>query len=318
MPRKNLKVAFQIFLVAICTIFIFKYFSDHFAELKQISAISSFDLGVVFLLALAIHYFTTFKIFIILKKLDITGITFDRWFRIFSLSRFLGSHLSQGGNLYRTVKLKQEFNFSYTNSIGVMIVLTWLDAIFICLIAIGILSFLRVDLSFGRINVIQLLGAGVLFLGAAPFFANFILRCCYRRSAAAKWLHQKIETLGNSFQKSVQDIPLLIKMFLLSAMVFFLHTMIVFVIFGALLSPVHFSEATVLTVLTLLSAVVNITPNNIGITEVFYGFLAKNFGSNFGSGIIACGLSRLVFYIVFLFFAILFIKDLTNNRKHPQ
>lgn len=307
----------QYIVLLFCAGIILRYFGQRHEELGRILHLDPVDLAVMTLLGILIHILMGYKMLFILQKLGLKRISYLSWLEIFSWSRFLNFHILQGGNIYRSVRLKQDHTFSYTNSLGMMAIFAWFDAVFILFVSLLMVMGLDRELSLMGINAATLLAFLLFLLTAGPFVCRGIFRKLRSKTPRIAWLYGKIMHLTDSLTNNIRDRHALISLFSLSFLTFILFVWQISAAFTALGIKMELAEVVVFAAITLLSGIVNITPGNIGVIEVTYGYLSKILGKTMGSGIIACGVLRIIGYIIVLIFVIFshLVMAMPNNRK---
>lgn len=309
------KIFLQTAVVLLCFLGILRYFSQHTGELAYIFHLRSDHLLMIFLLSIAIHVLLGYKMLIILRKLGLRDVPFTAWFKIFSVSRFVNFHVTQGGNLFRSYILKTNHQFPYTQSIGMISIFGWLEAIFVLLISIGAIAIQDHRFEIKGCNAVGLLTGLLVIFFLLPFLSRKLLRKCKTKNSWVLWVQEKLCDVVNSFMVIIRDLRLLGVIFLLGSLTFLLTTLSIFIAFSGLNIQLGFSEVTLFTALTLLSNIFFITPNNIGVTEVFSGYLSTIFGNSAGSGIIVCATLRFIWYILYLILTALFYRALLGTRQ---
>jgi len=111
-----------------------------------------------------------------------------------------------------------------------------------------------------------------------------------------------------------KDRRLIANFIFLSLLIFIIHLLIINTSFLALGVSLPLSMIILFSIITQLSGQFSITPGNLGITEMMWGYLAEVLGNSFGQGILACAILRVVLYLVTLFLTILFIRTLSPNK----
>lgn len=308
------KKIIQYAVLVICIGIIAKYFTDRKDELGQIFNLQGKDIVLLGLLGLLIHIIMGYKMLFILHRLGLSRMPHLTWFKIFSVSRFLNFHLVQGGNIYRGIKLKQDYAFSYTDSVSMMAIFGWFEAVLILVISIAMVALLDQGVSIAGISALKVLAILLISFLLLPFVVRIILHKCYAKIFAKPWVHEKLTQLIDCLTASIRDTRLLISLFALSLLTFLLYVWQIKMAFQAIGTPIGTPETAVFTAITLLSGVINITPSNIGVTELIYGYLSSVMGKSMGSGIIVCGILRVLGYLIVVVCMVLF-NGLPTDRK---
>ncbi|HBO97438.1 MAG TPA: hypothetical protein DE315_01015 [Candidatus Omnitrophica bacterium] len=302
-------------VTALCVVFMVCYFSRNthfFAKLPDI------DLKVVFFLCILnifIHLVTAYKFLYLLRRLGLKGASDFAWTKIFTIARFLNYHITQAAHLYRAVALKRQYNLSYTNSIAVLALLSWIESIVNCLIAFILIFAVFPGFRIKDINVSLILGSVLLTIAFLPFVGERILRITHFRNRSFAWLHAKFTDMTRSFAAAVRDRATLLVIFSYSLLIFMLNVTAIDFSFQAIGIHLTVSQTVLFTVLIMLGSIINITPSNIGVVEMLSGYLSQQLGFTLGDGILACGIFRIVGYILVALATVFFYKDLSLARR---
>lgn len=302
-PVKRKWLEFAVAFLSIA--FIVSYFSRHFDEFHKIVHISAAHIIGILVLSFVIHLLIGYKVLLILKQLGLRTIPYLEWLKMFTVSRFINFHVTQGANVYRSILLKKDYDFSYTKSISVMLIFAWIDIIFIFFLAWSALVFTGSHWEISGLDLVFLLPMAALALIAVPMAIYAIFKRLDVRTPRLRWLHDKCLEMAIYTKRSVRDHVLLKRFFLLSAASFVLYVLAVYIAFAAIGVHLNAEASLVFTVAILLNSVVNITPNNIGVMELLYGGLANAMGLTLGEGVLACGIIRVLGYFLITGLALL-------------
>lgn len=305
----------QTILICLSFLFIIYYFSQHQDEFFQLFHLKPEYLFPSFIICIFIHLLTSIKYLILLRKNGLKNMDALTWLKIFSISRFLNFHLTQGANIYRSVKLKKEYNFSFTHSLSLMTFFTWVDIIVISLISITLISILPTDIPSLKFKIILLIAGLLVFIILLPLISKSLLNSLRPKHQKLVWIHQKLNDFSGQFILNTRNSSTLFLISVINLLIYFLFAIQIQFTFNALHFAILFSNTCIYTTFTLLSGLVNITPNNLGITELIYGYLSSSLNNTIGTGIIAYSLIRLIWYVVSILFLLCFIKTFNKDKK---
>ena len=307
---KNLKIIIQTLIVILLLFFIQQYFLKNREEWIQLYRIQPGDITKLFFLSLISNLFFCAYFFQAFKHFAHHRMNFFIWFKIYVLSRCLNFYVIQGANIFRAVKLKKEFGFTYTRSIAMTTFLTWAQAWITFLVgSMALLLF-----SFGSRQESQKFSLILFVLTAATFCSPFLLRPFFTR-LVSRWSRLKnitekiIETVILFFDITRQPL-LMFKLIGLFLIYFSLNVWMVAAGFKALDLTLSHGQIFLFTVTLLVSRSVNIVPGNLGISEWLCGYLSLAMGGELGRGIMISGILRLIDYLLINTLGIIFIKDL--------
>jgi len=308
------KKILQYIAAIICLAFIARYFVVHKDDLAQLK-----NIKIEFILSLSFLYFTIFllialKMLIVLRKFGLKNLSLFSWFKVYVVSRFVNSHITQGGNLYRALKLKKDHQFPYTNSIGTLTLFTWFETLFVLIFSLIILCCIDIKIFQSSPQILWALLIAIFSLITIPFLGKPVLDKLNPKNPGLVWIHEKVTTVVENLMSNYKDRRLIANFIFLSLLIFIIHLLIINTSFLALGVSLPLSMIILFSIITQLSGQFSITPGNLGITEMMWGYLAEVLGNSFGQGILACAILRVVLYLVTLFLTILFIRTLSPNK----
>lgn len=229
------------------------------------------------------------------------------WFRLVVIGQFLNLAVPQLGNLYRGVMLKREHGVSYMAYASGLFAFVWLDTVFGFSICTLILALLRPGLELGGVPALPVLVAVVAFLVAGPVIVARGLGAARLRGAWASWLHERATRLLTTATRSLGRPRFLGRFASVSVLVTAEQMLALYLCFGAVGHPVDVPTAALFQVVVKLSNQVQITPGNLGLTELAWGVLgAAAQGGGLEHGIAASLLFRVAFTAVLVTLGALF------------
>lgn len=300
--------------MAFCAIFMARYFNENGHLLSKLFDVDLRVIVYLCILNVFIHLGTAYKFLYLLRRSGLKKISDFSWIKIFTIARFFNYHIIQAAYLYRAVALKKQYNFSYTNSIAVLALLSWIETIVNCLIALILILVVFPGFCIRGVNVSFVLCGMLLTVALLPFIGERILRATYFRNRLFVWFHAKFTDMTRSFTTAVRDRSALLVVFAYSLLVFTINVMAIGFSFQAIGIHLTISQAVLFTVLIMLGSIVNITPSNIGVVEMLSGYLSQQLGFALGDGILACGIFRIIGYVLVASAMIFFHKDFSLAR----
>jgi len=315
MQKSALKKFIQYTILTIIAFFIYRYFQNNREELKQIIHIKPkyiLFMGVSYaLILLALSY----KMFLILRSYGLKDISLIDWFKIYLTSRILNTHITQSGNIYRTVKLKKDYQFPYTESIGVLTLFTWLELLFILVTSLVFLNILDREYLHNNPLILWFHLVTISSIALAPFMARFIFSQIKINNKTLQWVNHKLSEVAQNFTESLKDKVLLIQFTLISMISFVLIIATVYTSFLSIGIKLPITSVILFTVLNQLSGLFIITPGNLGVTEIFFGYLSKLLGNSMGQGILVSAILRVILYGVTILLTLCFAKSFLAESK---
>lgn len=308
-PKKLIRLLLQILFILMCAVFIYRYFQAHREEWRRALEIPLAVQAELILFLGINNILASIKLLRILKNLGLTRISYSAWLQIFLQSRFINFHVTQGANAYRIAKLKAAYQFPYTKSLGMTVYFTWFETTATLVIALFLLIFL------GYVQNPVFLGLAAFLVGllVGPFLFLQIFTALPQTTGFLQWARTKVQELITQITGQMRDPKLSAGIAFLTWWMFFFYCLTVFLTFHALKFSVTPLQAVTFTVVLLLSRVINVTPANLGLTEIVCGYLAGFLGSTMGAGILVAGILRVLEYILIGVCAVFFF--LKDQRK---
>lgn len=304
----------RIAIMAVCFAFIVHYFMTHKNELKLFLNIQPHQVFLMCIVYLPILLCVALKNFIILYKFDLKKISFWDWFKVEILSRFLNLHVQQGSNLYRSIFLKRNYQFPYTRFIGMASTITWLEIIFLLGIAVALIIHAYPNWAVFGMPVFYLGGLGILFIIGLPYCARFVLTKFHSRNKTVAWVSQKFNVVLEHMSECSRDRGFLFQQLGLSLIIFALTVVIINIAFSVVDIKPSLATLVIFTVYTQLNGLINITPANLGISELVYGLISKQMGFALGQGIVAYGLIRIFVYVFTGLLVVVFARSISVKK----
>jgi len=315
MPIGKIKRFLSVVLILGSIWLIGHHLTTHQEDFKQTLRLNLKDQILLIILYLAIHQLSALKIFFLLKKLKAKKIPYWEWFKIFTVSRFANLHVTQGANIYRSIKLKHEYGFSYTQSFGLVTIFTWFECM-VVFVASGILLVMNPMGTAAVKNplLLTLLSVTVIF-GILPWAARGISKNLSFTNKSIQAFHANLNEMFNLFTACLNDTRLILKIFMVSLISFYLNLWWVLVTFRSIGVDVNLGFLTVFGLIIFLSKTFNIVPGNLGLRELACGYLGKSVGWGLTEGIVVSAITRVVEYGVITILGIVFAKRIFIRKK---
>lgn len=297
--KSSLRKPLQWFLLILCAGFIVQFFNRNREELLVVLEIR--PTYVVSLLALCSVYLIlhAYRYQVVLEKCSDRQISFGSWFRLFILGRFLNSIFPQAGNVYRSVRLKENYGVTYTRYISACFSLVWMATCFNLLLTLGVIMLANPGLRVGSLPAKQLVLVSAVLFGALPPLVGALLRVLPERGYLS-WLRAKLTEVLQVSVRNLRDGWYMARIIVAGVLVFGQACLIIYMCFQSMGIGVGAAEAVLFYSLLQLSTYVNFTPGNIGVQEIVLGLLAEAMEIGMGAGMLVSGLLRAVNYMLLL------------------
>lgn len=313
--KKHLKTIFRTVVLIACGIYLTYFFLDNKDTLDLVFHLNPVLLLIILMLQPIFYLLQSWRYKIIIEKCSLKKLPFRQTFKIYILSRFLNTLFSQTGNVYTGVRLKKDFDITYTRFISGHVSLTWLDLVMNLLLAVTLILLIHPTFRFGAFSAWQLLSLLAALLLVIPFFVFFVIRQMAFRNRFLVWTHSKLTEVASTLVTICKDPIFLSKIFCLGLLLF-VRTCIAFSLYFLCLGvPINLAAIAVFYVLFKLSSFIVLTPGNLGVQEVVWGFLSEQMGIGMAQGVLVSALVRL--FGTFTIFALGFAfggADLLRHR----
>jgi len=253
---------------------------------------------------------------IVIEKCSGTKIRYTTWLKLFILGRFLNRFVPQLGNIYRSIKLKQTYQISYTNYISSLLGFVWLDTIFSLAVALIVLMITASDFKIGSFNAEFVLLVIIAFVLGIPILLNLLFKTINFKTKTVKWIHSRISEVLAVNINNLKDIRFLLKTSALGLGVFTTLCFILNTCFIGLNIHTQLAAIVLFCGLHKLSLFISITPGNIGVQEIAFGVLGELMNIGMEQGILASFIIRIAGTIVVSVWGILCGGvELIKNRR---
>jgi uncharacterized protein (TIRG00374 family) len=252
----------------------------------------------------------------VLEKYSGRPLPFYPWFRIYTLAQFFNMIFPQMGNIYRAVSLKKNHSISYTEYITGFASFAWMDLCINMMIALAVILFNNPHFKIGRLGAWQTLLVILIGIIIAPVLAEALLNKIRFENVYLGWIRSKLLETLTATVKSVGDKVYLLKIILLGLVGFIQTVLAYYVLFLSLNTPLSLSALAVFYSLLKLGTFVSITPGNIGVQEVAFGFLSEQMNFGMAQGVLVSVFGRILHTSLIAMLGILFGGiDLLKHRK---
>jgi len=291
--RQIKKILKSIIAVA-CIIYLVRFFYTNRDSLDV--AFNLNILTIVYIVTLFIIYLLlhSYRFQLVLEKCSGHRLPFFPWLKILILGRFLNTIFSQTGNVYRGVRLKKDYNISYTDYISSFTSFAWMDTCMNLIIATVAVAALSPDLRIGQFTAWKILAIPAVVVIILPILAEVLLHKINFKNRHLNWLHLKLSEVLTVSVNNLRDTTYLLKILLLGLAMFIRTCASFYIYFSVFDIHVSMSALAVFYALFHLSVFVIITPGNLGVQEVAYGFLSEQMGIGMAQGVLVVALMRVV------------------------
>ena len=290
---KHLKKILSFLIVIACLIYIIRFFYKNHDSIKIAIHLNIWMIISIVLLSIFYHLLHSYRFRLVLEKCSGRRLPFFPWFRIYILGRFFNTAFPQMGNIYRSVRLKQDYNISYTRYISGFASFAWLDMSLNLTIATVLIFILRPDIKIGAVTAWLFLLVVDVIVMAVPVLSEIIFRKTNIKQPYLSWVHAKLSEVLTITVANLRDLTFLAKIILLGMIVFVRTLLIYHILFLSLEIHIDLSALTIFYVLFKISTFINVTPGNLGVQEIAFGFLGEQIGIGMAYGILLSIITRI-------------------------
>jgi len=304
------------------SIAVVKYIYDHIEELKIITRLEFIDFIYLYLIFTLYLVAVSWRSIYILKKLKVI-ISFWEWFRLCMLGRLLNKFVSQGGNIYKSIKLKNDHKVPYAAFISSLASFLWLDVSLNLSVSLFAIIFCVPSMKIFEHSAILIIFLLLMFVLFIPIVIRLSAKKVKIQAKVINMMSIKVSQVIKTTLDIILDKKILVKVTLTGIMCLFLHYLLLCIAAKSLGINLGFIELLIFLSFLKLSLIVNITPGNIGVREILYGILGSSFGLKVSEGILLSALLRVNSYVVLVSLGLFFggrtllrdIKGKTGNIK---
>jgi len=290
--RDSLQIAFSISISAIIYILILQFIS---------------------------YLLTILRFKIVLEKCSQKKLKFLTWTKTYILGRFLNTIIPQSGNLYRGVFLKKNSDISYTRYITTLSSFAWMDTILNLLCAFVVIVALEPAFKIGTFTGWKLLAIIISALMLLPIFLEITFKRIRFKNQYINWLHFKLSEVLTVSVNNLKDKTYMLKIVIIGITMFVRTSLAFYVYFSIFDINVTLPVLLVFSALFKLSTFIVLTPSNLGVQELAYGFLSRQVGIGMAQGVVLSAFIRVVIVsIVLILGSALGGMDLIRKRKDYQ
>jgi len=291
---KKYKEIFRWLIAVACILYLVIFFYKNRDSLQIAFKLDFKIVLYVIILQFIAHLLTNIRFQLIIQKCSSIKLKFFYWIRLYFLGRFLNLVFPQSGNLYRSVKLKKDFGISYTNYISSFASFAWMDTFINFFIAFIVIIIMNPAYKLGPFYACAVLIVFGLTILIVPILAELIFRKLKFKNKKINWLHSKLHEVLLVLISNLKDPVFMSKITILGLAIFIRTSLAFYVYFSIFEINITLPAVVLFTSLYKLTTFIIITPANIGIQEVAYGFLSEQTQIGMASGVIVSATVRVI------------------------
>jgi uncharacterized membrane protein YbhN (UPF0104 family) len=248
--------------------------------------------AAIVLLIVFNQWLTAWRFQLVVRRCAGIDVPRTELFRLSSVGQFLNLFVPQLGNVYRAWALARQYGLTYGDfAIGASLFF-WFEMLTGLGLACVVVALQDPSFRLGPIPVLVPLAVGFMLLLSGPPLAGAIVPLIPLGSGGTS---RVIRTVGSLFIKariSLTDSAFVLRYVAVNLVVAAVHAAILWLAFYTVGGLAGFGRLMLFQVLLKLTSLVNVTPGNIGLTELAYGVLAEAASGGAQRGIAAALLIR--------------------------
>jgi len=304
--RKMIKTILRWTLALGCLGYMVHFFWRNHQEIAQLSDLRPWALVAMAGLMILGPMLYSWRFRLVIEKCAGKTVPFWPWFKIVILGRFLTRLAPQAGNVYRSVTLKKQYQVSYTEYVGSFFSFTWMDTCFFLVFALAVVTVVEPKLQIAGVSAILLLLGLVVGIAAAPIAFEAVLRRMNFGKGRLAWLHGRLSKMLSASMSALRDGRFMVKIGVIGAVNFVNMMTMSYLCFLALGQSVSLGKLALLYVVLRVSTHVVITPGNLGVRELAFGFVGSQVGIGMADGMLASMTMRIVSTLILLMLGTVF------------
>jgi len=245
--------------------FLIYYFINHPDVILSIRKISLWQFIFLFLLQSIIIFIYGIINHIVIRKIQ-TNVPFIDNIALQFTNQFLNKIVPKGGAAFRSIYLKEMYQFPYSkfiSTISGMYVISFASYSIAAFITFGLTY-----LNFGKFNIYFILA----FLGIFIFSILLIILPTHFFSDKKGRNFQILNSILEGWSIIKQDISFVIMLVIMTISILFINTYQLQIIYHSLGFETSYLSLLFLSIVSLLTVFINITPDGIGIKEGIFAF----------------------------------------------
>lgn len=302
-----------------CLAYIAFFFWQQQEHLQVVVSLNPGLIVLVLVLLLSYYPLQSFRYHLVIEKCSGVGVPVWIWFRIFILGLFLNNFVPQMGNVYRSIRLKREYNVSFTRYISAYLSFAWMDTCLNMMIATLVVVITEPDLQLSGINAIFLLIVLTTTIAISPVLVLKISRLFKLKAKPTFWIQSKLSEVFEVTVENLHDQQYILKMLVFGLAAFIQMCLTFYVCFRCFGMHLTLPAMSLFYALFKMSTYLNVTPGNLGIRELAYGILSEQLNIGMAEGILVSAVFRILAYIVLFSLAIMMGGlNLLRHREEYQ
>lgn len=301
----KVKKILKLVIFLLCAGYIVKYFYSNWDSLQIAFKINKLMIICIVLFSITTLLTFSYRFKIIMHKCSGKNPPFWKWFKIIMLARFYNLFFAQSGNIYRGMELKKQFGISYTDYVSASVSFAWMDICLDLILSEIIIILVRPDFKLGTVKAYQFVALILIIILCLPILADVLLKRIPLKASALLWLKSKLSEVFTATINNIKDLAYLAKIIIWGLLVAAQTLVVYYILFISFDIKLDIPSLVLFYALLKLSSAVIITPGNIGVQEIAFGFLSSQIGGGMAQGILISAISRVLGSSIIIILAVI-------------
>ena len=302
-------------LALLVLILVGKFLANNKESLSRLESLRLWHLAGLYALYVVTLFINAYRTYLIIRSLAQHHISFWVWYKLFIMSRMGNILLSQAGNIYRAAVLKGRYGLSYTTYINFYLFFAWVTTLINFALVFCLILLLRPVLTIAGINGLALMGILIAVILLGPILAEKILKILRPRSGFLAKVFGKLHGMIVTMMHQGTNARLMTKLVALGFMHVTIGVLLLGIVFRGMGVEPNVPDLALFLALYKLSTLIVLTPGNLGIREMAFGFLSQALGIGMAEGILASAMLYAVHSSLVISLGLAFGSSHLFNRK---
>jgi uncharacterized membrane protein YbhN (UPF0104 family) len=311
------KKLLQWVLALLVLVLVGKFLAGNMESLSRLKEFRLWHIVTLFALYSAYLVVSAYPPLIIIRAVADLRIPFWDWYKLFIVSRMGNMLISQAGNIYRAGVLNKRYRLPYTEYVNVYLFFAWINTLANFALVLALILLLKPALVIGGVNGAVAVGVAVIVISAGPLAIEKVLKTVRLRPGMLAKVLEKLHGMFNTMGRQGTNRGLMARVIALGFVQFAIGVFLLDTAFRGMGIQPRLLDLAVFLALYNLSTFVVLTPGNIGIQEMAFGFLSQALGIGIAEGIMASAVLRAVHSIIVFPMGLAFgSRHLFGRKKH--
>ena len=308
--NRKIKAVFRWTLFIGLALLISNYIWKHLEEFYFLTTIHWSSLVPILILTFISLTLAALRYHLVLKEVDTKALFFNS-FKQLVVARFLNRIIPQSGMVYRAQAFKKSSKLGYDDFFSGFFAFTWLDFVMTFSLTFFLIALYQPGLMVNGYLVLPILGLMVFFLIILTWGARWLLGGIEFTYSEYNHIIQKIIYVLLKCSRSTASLIQKPKLLICGGLIISANIMVsvwrLYYYFQLIGVSPKLGELSVFVALNRMLTVIVLTPGNLGLTEILFGYLSDAMDLGAAQGITAALIVRISVFCVLAFLNFVFL-----------